>query len=79
MAVLYEKIALPLSVEILEMLAARRVIQFAVQLSFHHATFQGDSESVIKALSLGSYSVAVWFSLKLAFTFFAFSGFFFCD
>lgn len=40
------------------MLAARRAIQFAVKLSFHHATFEGDSEGVIKALSLGSYSIA---------------------
>ena len=58
MATLSKKIAQPHSVKILEILAARRAIQFTVELCFHHATFEGDAEGVIKALSLGSFPIA---------------------
>nr|XP_023900880.1 uncharacterized protein LOC112012720 [Quercus suber] len=57
MATLSKKNAQPHSVEILEILAARRAIQFTVELGFHHATFEGDVEGVIKALSLGSFPI----------------------
>ncbi|KAK9992382.1 hypothetical protein SO802_027367 [Lithocarpus litseifolius] len=55
---LSKKITQPHSVEILEILATRRAIQFTVELGFHHATFEGDVEGVIKALSLGSFPIA---------------------
>ena len=58
MAVLSEKIAQPRSMEILEILATRKAIQFTVELYFHHTTFEGDVEGVIKALSLGSFPIA---------------------
>lgn len=59
MATLSENIAQPHSMEILEILAAIRAIQFTVELGFHHATFEGGVEVVIKALSLGSFPITV--------------------
>ena len=58
MATLSKKIAQPHSVKILEILAARRDIQFTRELGFHHVTFEVDVEGVIKALSLGSFPIA---------------------
>ena len=58
MATLSEKIVQPRSMEILKKLAARRAIQFTVELCFHRATFEGDAEGVIKALSLSSFPIA---------------------
>nr|XP_023891839.1 uncharacterized protein LOC112003847 [Quercus suber] len=52
MAAFSEKIPLPCSVEILELLAVRRAVQLAVELDFHQVCFEGDSEIVFKALSL---------------------------
>ena len=52
MAAFSEKIPIPCSVEILELLAARRVVQLVVELDFHQVCFEGDSEIVFKALSL---------------------------
>ena len=51
MAALSEKIALPSSVETLELLAARRAAVFAVELGLQRVIFEGDAEGVIKALS----------------------------
>ncbi|XP_075649675.1 uncharacterized protein LOC142620145 [Castanea sativa] len=51
MAALSEKIALLPSVEILELLAARRAAVFAVELGFQNVIFEGDAEGVIKVLS----------------------------
>ena len=45
-----KKITKPLSVEILEMLAARRAVQFTVELGFVHSVFEVDSEVIIKSL-----------------------------
>ena len=50
MATLSEKIALPPSVETLELLAARRAAVFAVELGLQKISFEGDAEGVIKAL-----------------------------
>ena len=44
MASLSEKIVMPLSVEVLEMLVARRAAIFAKELSFKHVWFEGDAE-----------------------------------
>ena len=51
MAALSEKIALPSSVETLELLAARRATVFAMELGLQQISFEGDAEGVIKALS----------------------------
>ena len=51
MAALSEKIALPSSVETLELLVARRVVVFAVELGLQQISFEGDANGVIKALS----------------------------
>ena len=52
MAALSEKIALPSSVEVLEMVAARRAAVFAAELGFQRVIFEGDDAGVIKALSM---------------------------
>ena len=51
MAALSEKIALPSSVETLELLAARRATVIAMELGLQQISFEGDAEGVIKALS----------------------------
>ena len=50
MAALLERIQKPDSVEILEALAARRAVQFTLELGFKQSVFEGDSEVIIKAL-----------------------------
>lgn len=57
-AALPEKIAMPTSVEPVEILAARRTAQFTVELGFQQAIFEGDSELVFKALSEGVQSLS---------------------
>ena len=47
---LAEKIPYPVSVEVLEALAARRAAKFVVELGLSVAEFEGDSEIVWKAL-----------------------------
>ena len=47
---LAEKIPYPVSVEVLEALAARRATKFVVELGLSVAEFEGDSEIVWKAL-----------------------------
>ena len=48
---LSEKIAMPGSVVTVEMLAARRVVHFALEIGITHSVFEGDSEIIDKALS----------------------------
>ena len=49
-AAMAEKILKPHSVDSLEMLAARRVVIFVAELSLQQCQFEGDLETVIKAL-----------------------------
>ncbi|XP_075655691.1 uncharacterized protein LOC142625840 [Castanea sativa] len=58
MALLSEKIAMPSSVEVLEMLAARRTAIFARELSFKNVWFEGDAEGVVRSLRDGASSNA---------------------
>ena len=51
MASLAEKLAMPPTVEILEAMAARRAMIFMEELGLCRATFEGDSEIVVKALA----------------------------
>ena len=55
MVSLAEKIPLPLTVEVLEAMAARRATIFTKELGLPRAICDGDSELVVKAL-LGDYS-----------------------
>ena len=48
MTSLSEKIVMPSSVEVLEMLVARRVAIFARELGFKSACFEGDAEGVVR-------------------------------
>ena len=50
MASLLEKIVMPSSVEVLEMLAARRATIFAQELSFKNVWLEGDAEGVVRSL-----------------------------
>ena len=56
-AAIAEKIAKPESAEVLEVLAARRAVQFVLELGFAHSMFEGDATTVIKALTDGNCSV----------------------
>ena len=56
MATLSEKIPMPASMVLLEMLAARRAIQFVLELGIHNFVFKGDSEIVVTALNKSSAS-----------------------
>ena len=58
MAALSKKIAHLSSVDILEMLAVRRVAQFIVELGFPQAVFKGDSVGIIKALADGYFALS---------------------
>ena len=49
-AALSEKIPYPVSVDLVEVLAARRVVRFIVELGISQSVFEGDSEVVYKAL-----------------------------
>ena len=51
MASLAEKLAMPPTVEILETMAARRAMIFMEELGLCRAIFEGDSKTVVKALS----------------------------
>ena len=57
LAALAEKVTKPVSIEVLEVLAARRAIQFVLELGFVHSMFEGDAVMVIKALADGNCSV----------------------
>ena len=56
MATLSEKIPMPASMVLLEMLAARRAIQFVLELGIHNFVFKGDYEIVVTALNKSSAS-----------------------
>ena len=62
-ATLSQKIKYPHSVEATEALTARRAVQFAVDLGLNEAEFEGDSSTIIEALSSGSYNQAVFGSI----------------
>ena len=51
MASLAEKFVMPPTVEILEAMAARRAIIFMDELGLCRAIFEGDSATIVKALS----------------------------
>ena len=51
MASLSEKIAMPSSVEVLKMLAARRAAIFVQGLGFKNVYFEGDAMGVVRSLS----------------------------
>ena len=53
---LAEKIPYPMSVEVLEALAARRAAKFVVELGLSVAEFEGDSEIVWKALKAADWA-----------------------
>ena len=53
LAALFEKVPMPTSVEILEMLAARRAALFAWELGFRKVCFEGDADLVVKSLQAG--------------------------
>ena len=61
------------SVDILEALAARRAVQFILELGFKQSMFEGDSEVIIKALdnedfllvSVGNIVKDIWSMLGL--------------
>ncbi|XP_030930668.1 uncharacterized protein LOC115956420 [Quercus lobata] len=52
-AALSEKIPLPPSVVILESLAARRAVLFALEVGITQSSFEGDSEIIMTSLKLG--------------------------
>ena len=62
-AALSQKIKYPHSVEATEGLAARRAVQFVVDLGLSEAKFEGDSTTITEALSSGSYNQAVFGSI----------------
>ena len=49
-AALSEKILMPSSVEVLEMLATRRAVIFANELGFKDVCFEGDVEGVVRSV-----------------------------
>lgn len=53
LAALFEKIPYPGSVVLVEILAARRAVQFILKLGITQTIFEGDSEIVYKALKAG--------------------------
>ena len=57
MAALVEKVTKPTSTKVLEVLAARRAVQFVLELGFEHSMFEGDAVTVIKALADGNCSI----------------------
>ena len=73
MAALSEKIKKPASADILEAWAARRAVQFILELGFKQSMFEGDSEVIIKALdnedfllvSVGHIVKDIWSMLGL--------------
>ncbi|XP_050260094.1 uncharacterized protein LOC126705233 [Quercus robur] len=59
LVVLSEKVQMPVTVEVLEMLAARKAAMFARDLGFSQVCFEGDAELVVKCLHLGMVSNAL--------------------
>ena len=59
LATLSEKVRMPVTVEVLEMLAARKAAMFARDLGFSQVCFEGDAELVVKCLQSGMVSNAL--------------------
>ena len=59
-ATLSQKIKYPHSVEATEALAARRAVQFAIDLGLREAEIEGDSTTITEALKTGGYNQAVF-------------------
>ena len=57
-AALSEKIRNPPSVEVLELLAARRTALFSDEVGLDRVTFEDDSEQVMKAIQWGGWEFA---------------------
>lgn len=55
MVALFEKIKKPSTVEILELLAAKKAVQFSFKMSFNKSFIEGDSKSVIRSLRYGGF------------------------
>ena len=53
-----KEVALPTSVEMVEVLAARRALIFANELGFDKVILEGDSEIAISAMKIDGYSAA---------------------
>nr|POE54058.1 putative ribonuclease h protein [Quercus suber] len=58
MASLFQQIPLPTSVIEVEALAARRAMEFALELGFDNVTLEGDSEVLVKTLKNGGNTLA---------------------
>ena len=58
MAALTQVIPLPISVEIVEVLAARQALIFALELSFDQVILEGDSKIAIRAMNSDDYMAA---------------------
>ncbi|XP_050259682.1 uncharacterized protein LOC126704699 [Quercus robur] len=58
MAALTQVVPLPTSVEMVEVLAARRALSFAQELGFDHIILEGDSDTAIRAMKNESFSSA---------------------
>ena len=56
MAALTQQIPLPASVEMVEVLAARRALWFAMELGFHRLVVESDSEVIINSIKDGNLS-----------------------
>lgn len=54
LATLVEKIGKPYNMENLEILAAGRVVILATELGLQRSHFEGDSQTMIKALQMGA-------------------------
>ena len=58
MAPLSQRIPLPASVIKVEALAARRAMEFALELGFDNVTLEGDSKVLVKTLNDGGNTLA---------------------
>ena len=58
--VLSARVPLPQSVALVEALACRRVVQFAVEIGLHEVIFEGDAAVVINAISKGSANQSLY-------------------
>ena len=58
MASLSQRIPLPASVIKVEALAAKRAMEFALELGFDNVTLEGDSEVLVKTLNDGGNTLA---------------------
>ena len=57
-ATLSKKIKKPPTVDVLELLAAKRAITFSLETNTTRVVLEGDSASVIKAIQLGGWEFA---------------------